>query len=85
LGGRVGGGGGWGRWLGDGGALGQEEFDEALFGDELGAIFYVVELLFADHVDGDLHEVADDGFYVAADVADLGELGGFDFEEGGVG
>jgi hypothetical protein len=68
-----------------GGALRDEEFDEALFGEQLGAVFHVVELLFAHHVDGDLHEVAHDGFDVAADVADLGELRGFHLEEGRVG
>ena len=31
--------------------------------------------------DRDLDEVADDLFDVAADIADLGELGGFDLEE----
>ena len=41
---------------------------------ELGLVFDLFHFLFADHVDGDLDEVADDGFDVAADVADLGEL-----------
>ena len=78
-GGGVGGGGGGGvcRW--------EQEVEEAIFGGELGLVFDVFELFFADHVDGDLDEVADDGFDVAADVADLGELGGFDLEEGRVG
>ncbi len=35
----------------------------------------------AGHVDGDLDEVADDLLDVAADVADLGELGRLDLEE----
>ena len=34
-----------------------------------------------DHVDGDLHQIANHGFDVAADVADFGELRGFDFQE----
>jgi hypothetical protein len=36
-------------------------------------------------LDGDLDEVADDGVDVAADVADLGELGRLDLDEGRVG
>lgn len=34
--------------------------------------------------DRDPGEVADYAFYVLAVVADFGELGGFDFDEGGV-
>ncbi len=41
--------------------------------------------LFAVHLDGDVHQVADDGFHVAADVADLGEFGRLDLDEGRVG
>ena len=37
--------------------------------------------LLARHVDGDLHEVAHDLLDVAADIADLGELGGLDLDE----
>ena len=59
----------------------QQDVEQALFGVHLGAVFHFFEALFAHHVDGDLDQVADHGFDVAADVADLGELGGFDLEE----
>jgi hypothetical protein len=36
---------------------------------------------FARHFDGDVHQILDDGIDFAADVTDLGELGGFDFDE----
>ena len=38
-------------------------------------------LLFLEHGDADLGQIAHDRLDVATDVADLGELGGFDFEE----
>ena len=38
-------------------------------------------LLLADHADGDLGQVADHALDVAAEVADLGVLGGLDLEE----
>ena len=44
-----------------------------------------VGLFGLDHADGDFEEVADHGFDIAADVADFGVLGGFDFDEGGLG
>ncbi len=67
------------------GGGGQQEIEQAVFGGELGLVFDLLELFFAHHVDGDLDQVADDGFDVAAHVADLGELRGFDLEEGRVG
>ena len=79
--GDLGGGGG----VGGGRRGGKQEVEEAVFGGELGLVLHVFELLLADKIDGDLDQVADDGFHVAADVADLGEFGGFDLEEGGVG
>src|SRR3546814_3892347 len=36
-------------------------------------------------LDRDFDQVADDGVYVAADIAHFGELGGLDLDEGGVG
>ncbi len=63
----------------------QQHVEQALFGVHLGAVFDFFELFLAHHVDGDLDEVAHDGVDVAADVADLGELGGFNLEEGRVG
>ena len=44
-----------------------------------------MRLLLADEADADLDEVAHDLLDVAADIADLGELGRLDLEEGRVG
>ena len=68
-----------------GGRRRQKHVEQALFGVHLGAVFHFFEALFAHHVDGDLDQVADHGFDVAADVADLGKLRGFDLEERRVG
>jgi hypothetical protein len=57
----------------------QQDIEQALFGIELGFIGHVFELFFANHFDGDLDQIADHGFYVAAHVADFGELGGLHF------
>ncbi len=63
------------------GARGQEEIEDTIFGaptggfDDLGAAFV------AEHIDGDVHEVADHAFHVAPDVADLGIFGCLDLEE----
>ena len=63
----------------------QQQIEQTFFGVQFGLVFDFFELFFAHHVDGDLDEVAHNGFDVAADVADFGELRGFDFEEGRVG
>ena len=63
----------------------QQNVEQALFGIQLGLVGDVFELLFAHHVDGDFDQVADHGFHVAAHVADLGKLRGFDFQERRVG
>ena len=44
-----------------------------------------LHFLLAHHLDRSIHEVADDRLHVAADIAHLGELGGFDLDKGGVG
>ncbi len=62
-----------------------QQIEQAFFGVALGALADFVEALLAHHVDGDLHQIADHGFDVAADVADLGELAGFDLEERRIG
>src|SRR5690606_9271472 len=64
--------------LGDGR---EEQVEEALLDALLGDLFDLGLALFADHVDRDVHEVADHGLDVAADVADLGELGRLDLDE----
>ena len=61
--------------------LRQQQLDQPLLCGELGAVFHLVELLFAHHVDGDLDEVAHDGLNVAANVADLGKLRRLHLEE----
>src|SRR5581483_12516668 len=63
----------------------EKEVEQALLGVEFGFVGDIFELLFPDHVDGDLDQIADHGFDVAADVADLGKLRGFDLEKGGIG
>ncbi len=55
--------------------------EHALFGGELGLRLHVLAFAFAGERDGNLDQVAHDLLDVAADIADLGELGGFDFEE----
>ena len=44
-------------------------------------VAYFDEPLLAHHVDRQLDQVADHRLHVAADVPDLGELGGFDLDE----
>jgi hypothetical protein len=65
-------------------AAGSRSVEDALFGGLLGAKADALHRLLAQHLHGHLHEVADDGLDVAADVADLGELGRLDLDEGRV-
>ncbi len=69
--------------LGSGGR--EENIQQALLGVELGLVGNILELLFAHHFDGDLHQVADHGLDIAPHIADFGELRSFHFEEGRVG
>src|SRR5262249_7178304 len=55
--------------------------EQALLGLALGAGAHAGATLVADHGDGRFHQVAHDLVDVAADVADLGELGGLDLQE----
>ena len=59
----------------------QQNVEQTLFGIEFGLVGDIFELLFAHVVDGDLHQIADHGFDVAAHVADFGKLRGFHFQE----
>src|SRR6056297_1601789 len=59
--------------------------DDAFLGGLLGAGFDVLAHVVAGLDDGAVDEIADDLFDVAAHVADLGELGGLDLDEGGAG
>ena len=62
---------------------GQQQVEQP-FGDAfLGLGLDDDALLLLDHADGDVGQVADHAFDVAADVADLGVLGGLDLEERG--
>ena len=67
------------------GLRGHQQIEQTLFGVALGALADFVEALLAHHVDGDFDQVANHGFDVAADVADFGELAGFDFEKRRIG
>ena len=62
-----------------------QRIQHALFGGLLRAGLHVLALALADLRDRDLDEVADDLLDVAADIADFGELGGLDLDEGRVG
>ena len=59
----------------------QQRVEHALFGRIRGALAHLGDLLVARHLHGDFGQVLDDGIDVAADVADLGELGGLHFHE----
>ena len=58
-----------------------QRVEHALLGRVLGARRHVLALPFARQRDRDLDEVAHDLLDVAADIADLGELGRLDLEE----
>ena len=58
-----------------------QRIEHALFGRLFGARLHVFTLLLADKRNTDLDQVAHDLLDVAADIADLGEFGGFDLEE----
>jgi hypothetical protein len=60
----------------------QQGIEDAFLGSVLCAHLHFFHLAFADLLDGHLHQVADDGVDVLADIADLGELGGFHLDEG---
>ena len=59
----------------------QQDIEQPLLGVLRRLRADLLEALLADHVDAELHEVADHRFHVAADVADFGELRRFDLDE----
>jgi hypothetical protein len=63
----------------------QQHVEDAFLGGFLGAELHLGRRLLAHLLDCGLHQVADDGVDVAPDVADLGELGRLDLDEGRVG
>ena len=58
-----------------------QRIEHAFLGGELRAGLHVLALALAGLRDRDLDEIADDLLDVAADIADLGEFGGFDLDE----
>src|SRR5690606_13657916 len=65
--------------------LADERFQNAFFRIDMRARLDVLEHLPAHPNDGGLNHVADDLLDVAADIADLGELGRLDLDEGRIG
>ncbi len=63
----------------------QQRIQNAILGGILRAHLHLVHFPFANLLDGDFHEVADDGIHILADVTHLGELGGLDLDERRVG
>ncbi len=64
---------------------GNEDVENPLLGQFLGALAQRDLPFAADHVDGGFGQIADDGFHILAHIAHLGEFGGFHFDEGGIG
>ena len=60
----------------------QQHVEHAFLGRVHGAVPDLLHLGLARHLDRDVHEVLDDRVHLAADVADLGELGRLDLDEG---
>ena len=63
----------------------QQHVEHAVLGEVLGLMPHFARRLLARVLDRRLHEIADDRVHVAADVADFGELGRFDFHERRIG
>ena len=61
---------------------GKKQIEQPLVHLLLREILDFVLALVAHHVDGALHQVAHHGLYIATHVADLGELGRLDLDEG---
>ena len=62
-----------------------QRVEHALLRGKLGARLHVLALAFPHLRDRDFDEIADDLLDVAADIADLGEFGGLDLDEGRAG
>ena len=58
-----------------------DHFHQTVFHRLRGEIVHLLGLLLFDDADTGFGEVADDGFHIAAHIADLGELGGFHLDE----
>jgi hypothetical protein len=76
---------GWGSSAEAGARRRQQGVEDAVFGGVFGAVAHADDFLLAQHLQRGIGQVADDRLDVAADVADFGELGGFDLDERRVG
>ena len=65
--------------------LADQRFKHALLGIDVGARLDVLAHLVADQADRHLDQIADDLLDVAADIADFGEFGRLDLDEGRAG
>ena len=59
----------------------QQHVENALLGSLFGGCLNALHGLLAQHLHGDVGQVAHDRFDIATDVANLGELGGFHLDE----
>ncbi len=65
--------------------VGQQGVEHPVLGGVFRLVPHAGHFLFAQQFDRHFHQIADDGFHVPAHIAHLGELGGFDLQEGRVG
>jgi hypothetical protein len=63
----------------------QQDVEHPVFGGVLGPVADLLHGLLAVRLDGDFHQIADDGVHIAAHIAHFGELGRLDLDEGRVG
>ena len=59
----------------------QQRIEYALFSSIFGAVPEFAHRIFANHLDSNVHQVAHNTVDFTTDVADLGELGGFDLDK----
>ena len=67
------------------GAAANEGIEHPLFRQHMGLGLHFLAAQLAHQRDAGLHKVADDLFHITADIADLGELGGFHLDERRIG
>ncbi len=67
------------------GARADQGVEHPLLGGDLGLGHDFLAQPLAGHPDRNLHQITHDLLDIAADIADLGELGRLDFDEGGLG
>ena len=65
--------------------LWQKYVQNTFFGQIFSQVLDFLHLRFANHLDRNIGQVPDNRLHVASDIADFGELGRFNFDEGGVG